>query len=106
MRRKRRTSGETLVETLAAILIAALASILLLQMTVVSVRINEKARQMDEDYRTALSAAESQREGSFAGEDVAIALDSPEKKWNYSVSYYHHQSGELTAYAAQGGGAG
>ncbi|WP_312279248.1 hypothetical protein [Oscillibacter sp.] len=104
MRRKRWTSGETLVETLAAILIAALASILLLQMTVVSVRINEKARQMDEDYQTALSAVESQREGSFDGEDIAIALDSPEKKWNYSVSYY--RSGELTAYAARGGGAG
>lgn len=104
MRRKRRTSGETLVETLAAILIAALASILFLQMTVASVRINETARKMNEDYRTALSAVESQRDGSFHGEDVAIALDSPEKRWNYSVSYY--QSGELTAYAARGGGAG
>lgn len=57
------SSGETLVELLASILIGSLSVGLLAAGIMVSVNINAKAGQMDESFYTALSAAEK-REAS------------------------------------------
>lgn len=54
------TRGETLVEMLASILIAALAVALLFTCCMASVEMGRESRAADEKYYEALSAAESQ----------------------------------------------
>ena len=61
MRRKLQNSrGETLVETLAAILIASLSVALLFSCIMASTRMDENARAADKRYYEALSRAEEQ----------------------------------------------
>lgn len=102
MKKLRCASGETLVETLAAILIVTLASLLFLQMTMASVRINRDARQMDADYQAALAAAEDQRERTADSPGTATLSGSETEgtEWSYSIDYYG--GGNLTSYAARG----
>lgn len=64
LRRKLHSSrGETLIETLAAILIASLSVALLFTCIMASVRMDETARAADARYYAALSAAEKQETG-------------------------------------------
>ena len=52
--------GETLIETLAAILVASMSTALLFFAVTASVRINEKAAHNDAGYYESISAAEKQ----------------------------------------------
>lgn len=52
--------GETLVETMASIVIAALSVALLFTCVVTSVQLDHMAKRMDEAYYKALTAAETQ----------------------------------------------
>ena len=68
--------GETLVETMASIVIAALSVALLFTCVVTSVRLDQAAKQMDEAYYKALTLAETQT----AGEDGEYPVKSGEVK--------------------------
>lgn len=59
-RLRRRNRGETLVETLAAILIISLSSAFLLTASMAASRINQSARTSDEQLRKEQTAAEEQ----------------------------------------------
>ena len=98
MRKLRGTSGETLVETLVAILIVTLSSLLFLQMTMASVKISGEAKEMDTEYQTALSAAEEQKTALSTG---TITVGERE----YAVTYYGTgETGALASYSAGGDG--
>ncbi len=64
-------SGETLVETLASILIGSLSVILLVSMIMASVSINRKAEKYDEEYYSKLNGAERQDAGDIYTPEVA-----------------------------------
>lgn len=56
--------GETLVEVLAAILVASLSVALLFSCVMASSNLDVKAKSVDEDYYQALSAADGQKNPS------------------------------------------
>lgn len=61
LKKLKSSSGETLVELLASILIAVLSVSILFGGIMVSVRINEEADRADQEYYKGLSAAEEQK---------------------------------------------
>ena len=63
MKKLRDTRGETLVEVLAAILVASLSVTLLFSCVMASSNLDVQAKSVDEDYYQALSAADGQTEG-------------------------------------------
>lgn len=79
--RSRRTSGETLVETLVTILVVTLSCLLFMQFTMASTKINREAQDADAAFETVLSTAEQQQSASSSGE-VAIGTRS------YDVDYF------------------
>lgn len=91
-------SGETLVETLFALLIITMTSILFLNLTLSSGRIAGEARAYDVDYQRSLSIAEEQSEVIGSG---AISIGSR----SYPVTYFGSDDAQnrLVSYAAAEG---
>ncbi|WP_306569503.1 hypothetical protein [Faecalispora jeddahensis] len=104
MRRKRSSSGETLVETLAALLLVVLSGMLFLQMTMASTRMSVQSKEMDALYQKVLAAAEQQTSPALSTGSIDIDGRS------YDVRYYAYSgasSGEkLISYAQRTGGGG
>lgn len=61
MRRRKSSSGETLVETLAALLLVVLSGLLFLQMTMASTRMSAQSKALDQRYQQILAAAEEEK---------------------------------------------
>ena len=61
VRKLKSNKGETLVEALAAILIIALASLLLIGSVSSAVNINKRVKQEDKNFKTDVAAAEQQQ---------------------------------------------
>lgn len=90
-----RSAGETLVESLASILIITLSVSALGGMVVAAVRINSRAKAMSESFYSELSAAErceGTREGEIYFSGVGQSADV----------YFTGGDGELTAYRVRG----
>lgn len=66
--------GETLVEVLASVLIAALSVALLFGSVMASARLDDTARRQDSAYYQALSAAETQSSAAGGG---SVVLKNP-----------------------------
>lgn len=86
MSRKRSSSGETLVETLAALLLVVLSGLLFLQMTMASTRMSAQAKELDALYQRVLAAAEKQGDMVSSGSIEIGGRD-------YEVNYYSYSSG-------------
>lgn len=81
--------GETLVEMLASILIAALAVALLFTCCMASVQMGRQARAADERYYENLSAAEKRGEPLVGDAEVIVAkADEPTVTQPVDVSLY------------------
>lgn len=109
-----RSKGETLIETLVAIMILAISAMLLAQITTSSVRINRIAEKADGEYRRELKMVEN-RERLSTG-NVTIKRDKhsdetpdeipaelptkPKDTYTYGVRYFVGE-GNLKAYQAQ-----
>lgn len=96
---KRSFKGETLIETLVAILILTISAMVLAEMTATSVRINRSVENIDAEYRTNLAAVENRT----SPEDGTISIKSGEKTFSYEVEYYGKVDG-LTSYKLKNGG--
>ena len=96
---KRANRGETLVETLAAILVITLSATLLVQLTMTSTRLNRNVERADGDFRTELAAAEGLQEPQIGMLTVQGALDT----YSYEVEYYG-EADALRAYRLPSGG--
>ena len=102
LRTKLRSSrGETLVEVLASILVAALSVGLLMAGIAVSVRINRRAEQADDAFYAALTAAEGRTAGTSSGAFVTVA--EGEKQASLSVQVYGEEGLWSYALAPEGG---
>lgn len=96
---KRVNRGETLVETLAAILVVALSTVLLVQLTMASTRLNRDVERADSSFRAELAAAEGLQEPQAGVLTVQGALGT----YSYEVEYYGAADG-LRAYRLPIGG--
>lgn len=86
--------GETLVETLAAILIVSMSSALLLAAAAAASRMNQAVRAADEQLRQEQAAAERQEQS--AGDCVTVRTDAG-KTYSYQIDRTGG-SGELRSY--------
>ncbi len=93
--------GETLVETLASILIVALAAAIFASMVLSATRLNIAAADADEAFYAELSAAET-RAWTSTG-TVSVSWSSASQ--NFSVTLVG-ADGELRSYTDAGGGGG
>ena len=101
MRRKLKSQkGETLVETLAALLVVALGTAVFAGMVTVSSRINSRAIDRDRDYYKALTQAET----VAGGESAAVTVtDESDKKDTVKVVLSKGDDGKLVSYRAEEG---
>lgn len=88
MRKLKQSSGETLVETLTALLLITLSSALFLHLTLTAGQISSKTKQQDALYQEELSAAEAQQTVIASG---TVTVDGR----SYAVDYF--SSGETDA---------
>ena len=95
-------AGESLVESLAAILIFTMASIILYTMVTTASDINMKAKKMDEKIQTELVAVEK-AEASYKNGEGSISMTiAGQKVADVKVDIYGGQNdGELMAYFVQ-----
>lgn len=101
MRKKILSSrGETLVETLAAILIAALASLMLTYSAVAATRINKAAESADERYAADIMAAEAMTPDTEAGSGTLHAAGNS-VDYTFQVDFFGG-NGHLTSFAEGG----
>ncbi|MCI2057282.1 MAG: hypothetical protein LKJ86_09085 [Oscillibacter sp.] len=100
MKKLKSSRGETLVETLVAILTVTLASLLFLQMTNSAASINRSTAAADETFQADLSAAEIQSGAASSG---TVTLQNGAASYSYGVDVYTSSDGNLTSYAAEGG---
>ena len=87
--------GETLTETLAAILIAAMACMMLLTAVSVSTKLNLSARRADEALRLSQEEAELRKS---AGEETSVTVALGADSSGYPVVRYGSEDA-VTAYA-------
>lgn len=87
----RSRSGETLTETLAAVLVVSCASVLLATMILAASRLNTSARTQDAALYRALSAAEAQATPDGSAE--IIASDARGNTYRFDVSVYGEADG-------------
>lgn len=92
--------GETLVETMASIVIAALSVALLFTCVMAASQINRMAREADEAYYKALTAAEEQTDAVPPDGTVKIAGGGHEN--TFPISLYGGEG--LYSYALKGAG--
>ncbi len=87
--------GETLLETLVAILILTVSAMLLAEVTASSTRINLNAEKVDKKYRNDLEKVEK-RETPTTG---VVTIQNGGTSYTYDVNYYGDRSG-FTSYVA------
>ena len=88
--------GETLVETLVAILVSALSVVLLVGGITVAAQINRRAAEQDGDFYGQLTAAETQMEPPVRTFSVTVA---PEGAASFTITAGLYGEGDLWAYA-------
>lgn len=105
LRKLRARSGETLTETLCAVLVMSLSSVLLATMISAASHMNAAALEKDTALYTALTTAEEQT-GTNAEETVKVSIDGT--LVDFTVAYYGGEDGALSSYAypAKGGNGG
>jgi hypothetical protein len=101
MKKKLGTKGETLIETLVAIIILTVSAMLLAVVTATSVRMNQKIEDVDKNYRDELAVVEK-RDTSFEGK-ITIQRLSDGHSYTYDVNFFGNE-GDLTSYQAKAEG--
>jgi type II secretory pathway pseudopilin PulG len=102
MRKLKNRSGETLIETLVAILIVSLASVVLVQTVITSAQMSSSSGSADKKFSEALAAAETQ--SSTGSGTVTVTKDGAGESFSVPVNIYGGGSGDktLTSYSAGG----
>lgn len=99
IKKKANTKGETLVETLVAILILTFSAMLLAEVSATAIRMNQEIEAVDTKYRDELAGVEK-REVPFSGE---VTIKSGGNTYHYQVDFYGDGVG-LTSYQSKTGG--
>lgn len=96
----RSRKGETLTETLVAVLLVGLASVVLASMIGAASRMSGLALERDKNLYEEITAAETQKDSGQNG-DVTIKIGGSNK--SMTVTYYGEE-GQLNSYAYKKGG--
>ncbi len=99
--RLRNTKGESLIESMAAILIFTMASIIMLTMVTASANINAEAKKADAAYQEQLLIAEKAERTATPGQVGITIIDTNGNETQVSVSvdvYASDEVGSLYAY--------
>lgn len=88
MKKLRDDRGETLVEVLAAILVASLSVALLFSCVMASSDLDVKAKSVDEDYYQALSAADGQAGEPSSGQVTISSKDKENVSKDMTIDIY------------------
>ncbi|MEG1989028.1 MAG: type II secretion system protein [Oscillibacter sp.] len=86
-RKLRARRGETLTETLAAILIVSLASVVLMTLVVTAARINRRAGEGDKTFRQEQAVAEGQAPGTPGTGTVTVNIPG-KADGTYNVTFF------------------
>ena len=92
--KKRWNRGETLIETLIAVLILTFSSIMFLNMTLSSVKINSASQQKDAEFREDLMEAEKEETGRIG----KITIKTDQSSYSYQVEYYGKGNDGMISY--------
>ena len=96
----RSRKGETLTETLVALLIVGLSSVVLASMIGAASRMGVQAKEQDEKLRDAVTAVETQPDEAKTGETdskVQVTIGSNPAE-DFTVAYYSDADGTLYSY--------
>ena len=106
LRKLRARSGETLTETLCAVLVVSLSSVLLATMISAASHMNATALEKDRALYTELTAAEARSAAKSEPKTVEVTINGT--KVTFAATYYSGEDGALTSYAvpAKGGTGG
>ena len=103
-RKLKSKAGESLIESLAAILIFTMASIVMYSMVTTAADINRTAKEMDEANQQHLIAVEKGLPGAQNGSaDITFSLNGTEIA-EMNVDIYGGQDGSLYTYFVHTGG--
>lgn len=103
VRKLKSQRGETLVETMASIVIAALSVALLFTCVVTSVHLDHTAKRMDEAYYKALTAAETQAaDEGHPAKNGTVSIAGGSAEMELDVTLYGGEG--MYSYAAKGTG--
>ena len=104
LRKLKSKAGESLIESLAAILIFTMASIVMYSMVTTAADINRTAKEMDETNQQHLIAVEKGLPGAKNGSaDITFSLNGTEIA-ETNVDIYGGQDGSLYTYFVHTGG--
>lgn len=98
----RSRKGETLTETLVALLIVGLSSVVLASMIGAASRMGTQALERDKNLYEEITATETRPESGQSG-SVMVKIDGTNE--NFNVTYYGGE-GQLHSYAYKKGGGG
>lgn len=101
IRKLRSNSGETLVETMASILVFTLSSILLLSMIAAASKINYATKAADKQIAEELLVAEAQdsAEDGTVASDASITVSYQDDTLICTISVKQFSSGDDTLYS-------
>lgn len=104
LRKLKSKAGESLIESMAAILIFTMASIVMYSMVTTAADINRTAKEMDEANQQHLIAVEKGLPGAKNGSaDITFSLNGTEIA-ETNVDIYGGQDGSLYTYFVHTGG--
>lgn len=103
-KKPRKCRGETLTETLAAILLVTLSATVLCTLVVTAARINRAAGEGDARFRQNQAAVERRRAGTDGTltSDGSVTVTVGGVTSSYPVTVYTVENGALTSYAYRG----
>ncbi len=97
MKKLRARSGETLTETLCAVLVMSLSSVLLATMISAASHMNATALEKDSALYSELTTAEEQSAAKSEPKAVEVTINGA--RVTFSATYYGDKDGALTSYA-------
>lgn len=92
LRRLRSRAGESLIESMAAILIFTMGSIIMLSMVSTAADINQTAKDADKSYYKQIVAAEMARTADEVSGTVTVSVNGSAKKDSVSVKVFHDRT--------------
>lgn len=106
LKKLRARSGETLTETLCAVLVMSLSSVLLATMISAASHMNATALEKDSALYSELTTAEERSAAKSEPKAVEVTINGA--KVTFAATYYGGENGALTSYAvsAKGGTGG
>lgn len=98
LKKLRSKCGETLIESVAAILIFTFSSIILLSMVTAATNINQTAKRADSEIRNELYVAEAQTD-VFKSGGLTVSVPGTTENQSITVDFFSQGEGKLYTFS-------